>query len=339
MSQLAAVRTASRTVVSTQWWHLSLSTGGFDVADGIIEELITPLVAQAQALGAKRWYFTRYENASTGVVDQIRLSIHAHPRVLDRLRAFQRALQARSARTMPLLAVHHQVTPPASDTYYSGGQEMADTQLEANLVKYGGVEGLDLAEEVFELSSELAVWANQRFPRMQSRSALGAIILFDSAQSMMRGSRSAAWPDRRRLSWDYYWDSHLRTCTADVGPRASSVREAMTARVASKATGFHALMAATAAESAVHNWRRRWYRSLDTYLSRADKVRVSRSAQHLTVYQAHMTLNRLGFVAREEAALGLYARSWKPQAELANRTRNARSGRGLTGPIEERIAP
>jgi hypothetical protein len=322
MSQVTAVRTASRTVVSTQWWHLSLSTGGFDVADGIIEELVTPLVAQARALGAKRWYFTRCEDPSTGVVSQIRLSIHAHPRVLERLRTFQCALQARSARKLPLLVVRQHFTAPASNTYYSGGQEMADPQLEANLVKYGGVEGLHLAEEVFELSSELAVWANQRFPRMQSRSALGALVLFDAAQSMMRGPRSASWPDRRRLSWDFYWDSHLRTCTADVGPRGSGVREAMAVQVASKATGFHALMAATASESAVHNWRRRWFRALDTYLYRADKVRVSRSAQHLTVYQAHMTLNRLGFVAREEAALGLYARTWKPQVDQKTGARN-----------------
>lgn len=314
MSQLTAVRTASRTVVSTQWWHLSLSTGGFDVADGIIEQLITPLVAQARALGAKRWYFTRCEDPSTGVVGQIRLSIHAHPRVLEPLRTFQRALQARSAKSMPLLVVRQHFTAPAGNTYYSGGREMADPQLEANLVKYGGVEGLHLAEEVFELGSELALWGNQRFPRMQNRSALGALILFDSAQSMMRGPRSAGWPDRRRLSWDFYWDSHLRTCTADVGPRASGVREAMAAQVAAKAPGFHALMAATASESAVRNWRRRWYRAIDTYLYRADKVRVSRSAQHLTVYQAHMALNRLGFVAREEAALGLYARSWQPLA-------------------------
>ncbi|MUK02460.1 hypothetical protein GM708_11330 [Vibrio cholerae] len=244
-------------------------------------------------------------------MSQIKVSIHAHPRVLDRLRSFVRVLQTRGARNLPLLSVRQQLTAPANNTYYSGGPEMADPQLEANLVKYGGVEGLDLAEEVFELSSELAVWANQRFPRMQSRSALGALVLFDSARSMMRGPRSGGWPDRRRLSWDFYWDSHLRTCTADVGPRAGSVREAMAAQVAAKSTGFHALMAATASESAVHNWRRRWFRALDTYLYRADKVRVSRSAQHLTVYQAHMTLNRLGFVPREEAALGLYARSWK----------------------------
>ncbi|WP_043442373.1 lantibiotic dehydratase C-terminal domain-containing protein [Arthrobacter sp. L77] len=322
MSQLTAVRTASRTVVSTQWWHLSLSTGGFDVADGIIEELVTPLVAQAQALGAKRWYFTRSEDPSTGVMGQVRLSIHAHPRVLEPLRSFQRALQDRSARSVPRLTVRQHFTAPAGNTYYSGGREMADPQLEANLVKYGGVEGLHLAEEVFELGSELALWGTQRFPRLQNRSALAALLLFDSAQSMMRGPRSAGWPDRRRLSWDFYWDSHLRTCTADVGPRASGVREAMAAQVAAKAPGFHALMAATASESAVQNWRRRWFRALDTYLYRADKVRVSRSAQHLTVYQAHMALNRLGFAAREEAALGLYARSWEP---LAGPVRAART--------------
>lgn len=321
MSQLAAVRTASRTVVSTQWWHLSLSTGGFDAADGIIEELVAPLVAQAQALGAKRWYFTRYEDATTGVVSQVKLSIHAHPRVLERLRAFQRTLQASSARKLPLLAVREQFTAPASNTYYSGGKEMADPQLEANLVKYGGVDGLHLAEELFESSSELALWANRRYPRMQSRSALGAIVLFDAAQSMMRGPRAAGRTDRSGLSWDVYWDSHLRTCTADVGPRAAAVREAMSARVTAKSTGFHALMAATASESAVLTWRRRWFRSLDTYLYRADRVRVSRSAQHLTVYQAHMALNRLGFVAREEAALGLYARTWRPQADLLRSSR------------------
>ncbi|WP_434994677.1 lantibiotic dehydratase C-terminal domain-containing protein [Arthrobacter sp. Ld5] len=323
MSQLTAVRTASRTALSTQWWHLSLSTGGFDAADGIIGELVTPLVAQAQTLGAKRWYFTRCEDPSTGVVGQVKLSIHAHPRVLEPLRTYQRALQMRSARSMPLLVVRQQYTAPAGNTYYSGGRESADPQLEADLVKYGGVEGLHLAEEVFELGSELALWANHRFPRMQSRSALGALILFDSAQSMMRGPRSAGWPDRRRLSWDFYWDSHLRACTADVGPRAPGVREAMTAQVAAKAPGFHALMAATASESAVQNWRRRWFRALDTYLYRADRVRVSRSAQHLTVYQAHMALNRLGFVAREEAALGLYARSWKPLALPARGPRAA----------------
>ena len=320
MSQVAAVRTASRTAVSTRWWHLSLSTGGFDVADGIVEDLVTPLVAHARKLGAKRWYFQRSQDASTGVVHQVTLSVHVHPRVLERLQSLLREIRGRSASRFTLLESRQQITAPASSTYYSGGQEMAGPQLEADLVTYGGIRGLDLAEEVFELSSELALWANHRFPRMQSRSALGALMLFDAADSMMRGPRSGGWQERRSPSWDGYWDTHLRTSTAEVGPRAAGVRDAMTAQVATKTTGFHSLMTATAAETAVHTWRRRWYRAVDSYLYRAAKVRVSRTAQHLTVYQAHAALSRLGFVAREEAALGLYARSWEPPEELAPTT-------------------
>ena len=50
MSQLTAVRNASRTHSTAQWWTLSVYSGGFDVADGIIGELVTPLAAQASAL-------------------------------------------------------------------------------------------------------------------------------------------------------------------------------------------------------------------------------------------------------------------------------------------------
>ena len=325
MSRLSAVRTASRTAVGTHWWHLSFSTGGFDDVDGIIEALITPLVAHAKSLGAKRWYFTRYEVPATGGTSGVRLSVHAHPRVLGRLQALERARRTGCTASFPRLTAHQQFTPAAENTYYSGGAEMADPQLESNLVKYGGVEGLLLAEEVFELSSELAVWSGLRFPRMQNRSALAALILFDAAQAMMLGPRSAGWQDRRQQSWEHYWDSHLRTCTVDAGSRGPGLREAMTARVASKSRDFHALMAATASEQPVQNWRRRWFRAVDTYLYRAEGVRVSRSAQHLTVYQAHMALNRLGFGVYEEAVLGLHASSWQPQTDLMHATPRIRT--------------
>ncbi|WP_162150506.1 lantibiotic dehydratase C-terminal domain-containing protein [Arthrobacter sp. H5] len=314
MSQLTAVRTASRTANSTQWWHISVFTGGFDVADGIIGELVTPLAAQAQVLGAERWFFTRCAEPS---FPHVRMHVLAQQAVLDRLQAFHRALQAQAGDILPQLTVRQHFSAPASGRHYFGGAGETDPQLESDLVKYGGIEGLQLAEEVFELSSELAAWANQRFVKMHNRSAFASLLLFDSARSMMKGPRSAGWADRRRISWEFYWDTHLKTCTADLGPRSAGVRDAMTAQVSAKIPAFHSLMSATAAESAVHNWRRRWFRAIDTYLYRADRVRVSRSAQHLTVYQAHMMLNRLGFTPREEAALGLYARSWSVDREKA----------------------
>ncbi|THJ68626.1 hypothetical protein E8P82_01610 [Arthrobacter echini] len=309
MSQVTAARTASRTVVATQWWHVSLSTGGFDAVDGIIEELITPLVARAQKYGAKRWYFTR-SSAGACSMGGVELSIHAHPRVLERLRSFHEARLSTRSGTVPVHA-HQYLTTPASETYYAGGQRMADPRLEAHLVRYGGVEGLHLAEEVLELGSELAIWAIRRFPRKQSRSAFAAVLLFDAAQSMMAGAHSGRWTERQ-IAWSRYWDSHLHRCTADAGQHAARASEAMTARVATKTQGFHALMVATSSESSVQRWRRRWYRALDTYLYRAERASVSRSAMHLTMCQAHMMLNRLGFGSGEEAALGLYARTSAP---------------------------
>ncbi|NJC24059.1 hypothetical protein BJ994_003135 [Arthrobacter pigmenti] len=319
MSQLTAVRTASRTAIGAQWWHLSTQAGGFDVADGIIGDLVTPLAAQAQVLRAGRWFYSRCMEPSAV---QVRLHILAQPGTIERLQTFHQALVKRSNLDLASLPSHQHCSPPAGSGYYLRGMEDSDPQLEAELFKYGGVEGLQLAEEVFELSSELAAWGTQRFAKMHNRSAFASLILFDSARSMMKGPRSASWPDRRRISWDYYWDSHLKTCTPDLGPRGASVREAMMTQVNAKVPGFHGLMSATAAESAVHNWRRRWFRALDTYLYRADKARVSRSAQHLTVHQAHMTLNRLGFTPREEAVLGLYARTWTVDRERTLFNRN-----------------
>lgn len=319
MSQLTAVRTASRTALGSQWWHFSIQAGGFDVADGIIGDLVTPLAAQAQVLRAGRWFYTRCVEPSAG---QVRLHILAQPDTIARLQAFQQALVERSARQLALLPSRQYLSSPVGSGYYQRGREDSDPHLEAELFKFGGVEGLQLAEEVFELSSELAAWATQRFAKMHNRSAFASLLLFDSARSMMKGPRSASWPDRRRISWDYYWDSHLKTCTPELGPRGAAVRDAMMTQVNAKVPAFHGLMAATAAESAVHNWRRRWFRALDTYLYRADKARVSRSAQHLTVHQAHMTLNRLGFTPREEAVLGLYARTWTVDRERILFNRN-----------------
>ena len=312
MSQLTAVRNASRTHSTGQWWTLSIYTGGFDVADGIIGELVTPLAAQAQSLGAQRWFYTRCSEPANA---HVRLRLLAAPDIIERLQSLLGALQEQASGVIGHLEVTHQFSQPVADRMGPGGMEQHSSRVEADLAKYGGVEGLALAEEVFELSSELGAWATARFPKVQNRWALGSLLLFDAARSMMKGPRSASWPDRRRVSWDYYWDSHLRSCTAGFGPRAASVRQAMTVQVAAKVAPTQRLMAATAAESAVENWRRRWFRTIDTYLYRADKARLSRSAQHLTVYQAHMLLNRLGLSLREEAALGLYARSWSTDRE------------------------
>lgn len=311
MTQLTAVRTASPAVDGTQWWQLSVHTGGLDVADGIIAELVTPLAASARTLGAERWFYTR----SVEPAPEVTLRVLAAPWILKQLQARRVRLQGQADGMLRELPARDGFFPQLAQGASSTAAHAPDPRREAEFALCGGPAGLRLAEEVFELSSELAAWASKRFVKSQNRGALSALLLFDTARSMMQGPRAAGWPDRQRLSWDFYWDSHLNGCTADLGMHAPRVRDAMSARVYAKTAGFHGLMAATAAEASVQRRRRRWYRTMDNYLARAARARVDRSAQRLTMYQAHMMMNRLGFSPREEAAMGLYARSWSPERE------------------------
>ncbi len=316
MSELAIVRTASRTMASPRWWHLSIHAGGFDVADGIIEELVTPLVAHARTLGLGRWYFVRDALPDgpgvlvniQGPPAEIEMLQRRYRQMCDGAKTPKKQYRSQHAYSVPL--------EPRAAGRSGGGAKEADQQAEADLKRYGGVKGLYLAEEVFEVSSELALWACRRFQRAPARSAFAALVLFDSAQSMGQGSRAARWPSRS-VPWDHYWDQHLAACTADVGHRANAVREAMSTHVVAKSALFHALMSATAAEATVQNWRRRWFRTIDTYLYRAHKAKVAREAQELTLHQAHLTMRRLGVRPHEEAAFGLHARSWADAQSLA----------------------
>lgn len=313
MTQAATLREGTGTLGSPLWWTVSVYTGHLAVADAVVGNLVAPLAAQARVLGADRWFFNRS-------VDQMGPHIKARflgsRSTLERLQRFHGALQGRLDSHIASLDIEQQYVASINRQHHRGAPNgELPAHYQAELAKYGGVEALQLAQEVFELSSDLAVWANQRFSKSQNRSALAALLLSDSARAMLRGPRSGQWPDRRRLSWDYYWDSHLKWRTADLGQNGPRARTAMVEQVSTKVQPMHCLMAATASDSAVQTWRRRWSGSIDNYLYRADKARASRSAQHLTLHQAQMMLNRLGFTPREEAALGLYARTWTKETE------------------------
>lgn len=209
---------------------------------------------------------------------------------------------------------HSGIYPPPYD-------EQPSPRIEAALAKFGGVEGVALTKQVAEVSSDLASWAIGRFPNANARSALAALLLFDTCHAMMEGPRSALWADHKALTWDYYWDSHLRSSTAAFGARAAHVRNSLTTALAPRIVPAHRSMAAVASENSVENWRRRWVHAVDSYLYRADKARISRSAQHLSMYQSRLMLNRLGIPLRDEAALGLYARAWGKEREEQMRQR------------------
>ena len=316
MSQLTAVRSSEKLSLKRYWWVLSIYTGRQDVAETVIGELVTPLVAHARREGVGRWYFSHHVDE---VGPHIKVRFLGHRSALDSLQRFEFAARNRLLEILPTVRVqqHYVVSPDSVDLIGTLGTDSVALVQESDLDRFGGLEGLELAEEVFELSSELGSWAAQRFNKSQGRTALGALLLSDAAWAMLNGPKAPQWPDRRRLSWDYCWDNHLRVSTMELGRGAAKARLGLAATLAPKTAPMHRLMAATAAEGSVQNWRRRWKRAIDAYLYRADKSRVSRGAQNLTFSQSHLMMNRLGFTLWEEAALGIYARAWTPETESA----------------------
>ena len=279
-----------------------------DWGDEIVRHIAVPLSAQARSWGTYRFGFSRNLASEAPAVH---LHLCATVETVERVWKFAHALadehlaglgEVRLSRTSDI------VYPPRPD-------EPAAELMEATFARFGGPEGLKLVAEVSELSADLAMWAVNRFPRPSMRATLAALLLFDTGHAMMRGPRSAGWPDRRATSWDYYWNTHLHACTASFGSRTEQARQAMMARMAPRIMPAHRVMAALASEPSVDLWRRRWSAAIDLYLYRAYKQRVSRSAQQLALAASGLLLNRLGIPLRTEASLGLYARAWSKETE------------------------
>ncbi|MCC9196929.1 lantibiotic dehydratase C-terminal domain-containing protein [Arthrobacter sp. zg-Y820] len=293
---------------TTLWSILTIEPERKDVGDDIIRHIVAPLSSQVPAGEGYRFRLSRtLESDHQAVL----LHLLATDDVAQRLWKFADALAIENVATLGTVKTFHSpgvVYPPRPGEPVPG-------VVEAGLARFGGPKGLDLAAEIAEVSSDLALWAVNRFPSLNIRSMLAALILFDTGHAMMRGPRSAVWPDRRTTSWDYYWNAHLHACTASFGPHAAQARSAMRARNAPRIVPAHRMMAALASEPAVDIWRKRWARAIDEYLYRADKQRVSRSALQLAMGASQMALNGLGFSLREQAALGLYASAWSKDIE------------------------
>ncbi|USQ57090.1 lantibiotic dehydratase C-terminal domain-containing protein [Arthrobacter caoxuetaonis] len=288
------------------WSVLTIEPKRDDVGDEIIRRVVAPLTSQRAAEDGRLAFTRNLDSGHPSVV----LYLNATDSGVGRLAKLAQALADENVDKLGEVNISRSpniVFPVAP------GDPIA-LATEVFLARFGGPKGVELLQENTRVSSDLTLWAINRFPTLKTRSMLAALLLFDTAHAMMRGPRSALWPDRRAISWDYYWNTHLHTCTGSLGSSPESVRTAM-AQIAPRVMPTHRVMAAVASEPAVDIWRKRWVRAIDEYLYRADKNRISRSAPQLAMVAGHLTLNRLGFPSRDQGALGLYARAWSKEIE------------------------
>lgn len=293
---------------NTSLTDVTITLAGSKEADRACALILTPLAAQARQWQAERWYFAR---GRVGQQIQLKTRFAGPTDTARRLTTFTAALrrQAESELGHPDIEI---LTRPAMCSTDNSGTSEREAALQYRL---GGTEGQELAEEVFELSSDLSLWAVSRFNTEQTRKALLALLLHDAAEAMMYGPRSAAWIDRRRVSWPFFWDTHLDIALRRTAPTSGQTNRIFHRRIASDLHRDHGIMMAAASEQSVYNWRRRWQRSIDQYLYRADKNRVSRCAQQLTLLHIHEMARRLGLGPHAEAAAGIQARHWTKEKE------------------------
>ncbi|GAA4194086.1 hypothetical protein GCM10022219_16800 [Microbacterium oryzae] len=315
-----------------QWWYACLYTGGMEAADDVIAGLLPPLLAEVRALGASRWFFIRYFDESG---PHIRLRVFGPGRSLDRL-----------VRTMTDLGAHLELIAtaprarqvelvPGAAAAILGSERRTVGQrvavYEPEIDKYGGLEGVEIAEQMFEFSSELALWGVSEHEKGRSRDGLAALLLADTVGALCYGARAARWERRRSWSWRDYWMTHADWWTgARTG--AAALRDRLERHASAHRHVVHERMRAVAAKPDVNAWRRRWFRAMDDYLATAGSLAVPRTPQHLAFHQNHMLMNRLGYLPREEALLGMHARDWMAPCPTE------REKTGPDGPPDERTS-
>ena len=293
-----------------QWWYACLYTGGVEGGDDVIAGLLPPLLAEVRVLGAGRWFFLRYFD-ETG--PHLRLRVFGPGRSLDRLVRSMADLGAH----LELIATRPrqrvvELVPGATAAVLGSASRAVGTRpavYEPEIDKYGGLDGVELAEQLFEFSSELALWGVSAHEKGGRRDGLAALLLADTAGALTWGARADAWPARGRTPWPRFWATHTDWWTGAV-TGDTRYRDRLEEHAAAHRGAVAERMRSTAADPGVEAWRRRWFRAVDDYLAAAGHLGVPRSPQHLAFHQNHMLMNRLGYLPREEALLGLHARDW-----------------------------
>ncbi|MFI1470971.1 thiopeptide-type bacteriocin biosynthesis protein [Streptomyces wuyuanensis] len=281
-------------LLEPDWWYVRLYPGGLDHLDTAVGRTLPPLVDLAGEHGLERWFFIQYTDWKG---PHLRLRVRGPRDTLDRLHRrlprLSRELGSLAREPVPA----REALVPLELRPFGGRHHGIEVALyEAEEHKYGGPVGVELAEEIFQHSSEIALWA-AHLPRHPDRAALGVLMLEASAAALKVHERTT---DTTR-----FWERHLAWWTHDAGRHAETLRGHLRAAAEADVRGIVGRAAQMAVQPTVQALIQNWTRVLAAYLGSASARQVPYSSGHLVFHQAHMMCNRLGILPREEALLGV----------------------------------
>ncbi|MEU2158852.1 lantibiotic dehydratase C-terminal domain-containing protein [Streptomyces sp. NPDC019396] len=278
------------------WWYVRLYPGGLDHLDPAVTRCLPPLVESAVDHGVDRWFFIQYTDWKG---PHLRLRVRGPRGTVDRLHRRLPELERELTMLAREPAPHRGSLVPLELRPFSGRHSGAEVALyEAEESKYGGQAGVELAEEVFQYSSEIALWAGH-LPRHPDRPALGVLLLRASAAALKAHDES--------IDTAQFWERHLAWWTHDAGRQAETLRGHLRAAAEADGRGIGAKAVAMGLDPGIRARAEGWTQILAGYLEKASASQVPYSAGHLIFHQAHMMCNRLGILPREEALLGVTA--------------------------------
>lgn len=284
-------------------------------ADG--EHLLTDFVPQwvraAREVGVERWFFIRYADLSG---PHLRVRFRGTPAALDDCYADGLRLWRETAERPTAGDGIARLHPLAEQALPGRGHRRLSFGLYGREHHYyGGPAAMEVAEELFRLSSELSLTTVARTGRDRELRARTAVEL-------MRACLDRALdPVRRDRFWQLHWQ-HWSGRRRD----EQLIRQAEETVMSLSRTPDPCDDRDLAAEA------RRLGGQLADGVRRSLDVDPDTGRVRLLLMQIHMTLNRLGFLPLEEAVLGRLAARPAPPAPVQAPTDPARTARVVPAP-------
>lgn len=293
--------TAAGTAVGATRWQAVHAYCQADT-DRLVVEGLAPAMAAIKAEGwVEGWFFVRYW--------------HGGPHLRVRLRGCDDGLdQASRVLTRRLAEVLGQIeveTPLQAEAFYAGFRHHGDLPLdegwhehgeivvrdyEPELERYGGALAMPVAEQLFQVSSEIALAVVGATRSEQARSAV--------ALDLFRGLVRGLYPDAAaQIAWLREYATMWRFLDGSVARGSTAIRDAAEVTFVGNAGR---LMPSTTTDRmpGVASWQRAvqrvaaWLRGRDDLTASPDAILVS---------QLHMMANRLGLNASDEFYLAWLA--------------------------------
>lgn len=279
MSQIELTDTAP----STDWWYVRIYPGGRDRMDAAVGTVLPWVRERAREIGATRWHFLRFWDA-TG--HHVRARVHGDSDEVDQLHDRRDELldlvqdlptePECGSSLLPVQAPEGPTRLGVSPALYA-----------PEIGKYGGEQGVELAEQIFTLDSEFH--DDLDTAAMPARTVRAAVALEtmsaiveralppESVGPFWAGHRTRwGWQLKSSISGDARLGSHLVSINRDIKSVQPDLLRGI--RIEQHAVAINKVL-------------RQYPEPLDHYL----------------LHHVHMVLNRFGFPPGVEAALGILA--------------------------------